>query len=127
MSPETTATMHLWSIVWFLQCENSAISTNPLPNLLSHLSEAHSIPVTILLCGSYHGYTRPIPLCQECTPRFQSLHTPLVSESHAEDDPGVYMCVLECEMSVQINAGLLCTKFIMMATIRKRPDQAFQH
>ena len=39
----------------------------------------------------------------------------------------IFNAILECEMSVQINAGLLCTKFIMMATIRKRPDQAFQH
>ena len=38
-----------------------------------------------------------------------------------------FYAILECEMSVQINVGLLCIKFIMMATIRKRPDQAFQH
>ena len=40
-----------------------------------------------------HGYTRPTPLCQECNPRLQSPHMPLVSESPAEEYSGVCVCV----------------------------------
>ena len=45
--------------------------------------------ITTVMWG-YHGYTRPIPLCQECTPKLQS---PYKLESPAEE---CVVCVCEC-------------------------------
>ena len=60
--------------------------------------------ITTVMWG-YHGYTRPIPLCQECTPRLQSPHK---LESPAEEYPGVCVCVCVCVCVYVCVCGCMC-------------------
>ena len=85
------------------------------------------VPGILTNVGIWNSYSQQFIVCSfGCLNYDQGFLGLICSDKRNKAFP-IFYTILECEMSVQINVGLLCTKFIMMATIRKRPDQAFQH
>ena len=79
------------------------------------------------MCGIWNSHSQQFVICSlGCLSYDEGFFGPICSNERTKAFP-IFYAILECEMSVQINVGLLCTKFIMMETIRKRPGQAFQN
>ena len=78
------------------------------------------------MCGIWNSRSQQFVVCSlGCLKYDEGFFGPICSDKRNKAFP-IFYAILECEMSVRINVGLLCTKF-MMVTIRKRPNQAFQH